>query len=165
LKPSTQFDPAAGYLYGRFALTHKPKHSLFKMGLILSGPEDAEVRIELRSRDAKVFAVKPGMYSINKIVLASDDNETMEEIVIPPGRLKPFMVEPGKSYYLGDLYCRVYVSNVIREFVEYTFEVHSFQNSYDETTATLKSRFPALAHMENVDVIGLLPQEPLARDR
>jgi hypothetical protein len=155
LRSPSEFNPAASYLYGRFQTENSgPVRHTF-MGLIIeNGGKKIVIGLEPDKHRPKMFAVKPGRYTIKGILCG--DNQLDIQL---GAQSREFLVEPGKAYYIGEVQGQT-VSMFDQAFYhmdQYKVgcELGDIQSAYHETTAALKERFPPLARMETVDVTQL----------
>lgn len=156
LKTSARAAPEAGYIYGRFKQTYNAAGPNLTVGLILQSSEEDVLRIRLRAGETLVFAVKPGTYTLKETGIGQDTVARLAEI--PTKDVRSFSIEPGKAHYIGDFTAQTSVvsSGYSAGYTSWTISwwIHVGENSYEETTAVLKKRFPALASLETVDVSG-----------
>ncbi|WP_375768522.1 hypothetical protein NR798_43725 [Archangium gephyra] len=156
LRRNAQVDSEAGYIYGRFDYSiWEPGYYVHGMGLVLAS-DDNQLRIQFLDRDARVYAVKPGTYSIKQTVCSDVDGGI---IGWSPGwsakEVQSFRVEPGKAYYIGDFHGQT------RGDGRYcAWRIDDFENNYEETTAAFQKRYPSLKGLETQDVSGSLLTMP-----
>jgi hypothetical protein len=118
------------------------------MGLALSGPQEYAIQFETKN-DLVVLAVPSGSYSINKLVFATYDYVKAGEKPVPRSRLSsPFVVEPGKAYYIGDYVAESNGGAVGGGMVNQSWRLSSIRDAYEESTSDLKSKFPLLKGLD-----------------
>lgn len=161
VKRTETADPTVGYVYGRFNLT--PVSSLnARIGLVVQEEQTGETYTILFHRARKspvaVTAMKPGVYTLTKFSFAKKDlfvmgTELRDSVITDQRLAKPFRVEPGKAYYIGDF--------VGQSSVEYGYSIHTFhwkirsiRNNYEDSTEELKGKYPNLKDVETISVIG-----------
>lgn len=148
LSPSAAPDSSTGYIYGRFTLKDVSRGiGHLRMGLAISGPQEYTIQFETKN-DLVVLAVPSGSYSINKLVFATYDYAKAGEKPIPGSRLRsPFIVEPGKAYYIGDYLAEsggAAGGGVLNQF----WRLSSIRDAYEESTSQFKSKFPLLQGLQ-----------------
>ncbi|MFE8600318.1 hypothetical protein [Archangium violaceum] len=158
LRRNAQVDSEAGYIYGRFDYSSsgmKPGYYVPGMGLVLASDDD-ELRIQFLDRDARVYAVKPGTYSIKQTVCSNPDGDIIGR---SPGssakEVQSFRVEPGKAYYIGDFHGQTRGDGLAG-----SCWIDDFENNYEEATAAFQKRYPSLKGLETQDVSGSLLTMP-----
>lgn len=137
-----------GYIYGRFTLKDVTTgFGHLRMGLGLSGPHEYTIQFETEN-DLVVIAVPSGSYSISKLVFATYDYAKAGEKPILDSRLaSPFIVEPGKAYYIGDYVAEsggTYKGGTTTQ----SWRLSSIRDAYEDSTSHLKSKFPLLQGLE-----------------
>ncbi|HEX8818308.1 MAG TPA: hypothetical protein VF794_00150 [Archangium sp.] len=153
IKTSARAEPEVGYIYGRFKQTYNDAAPSLTVGLILqSSSEDDALRIRLRAGQTLVFAVKPGTYTLKQTGIG-ESTYIGRLAELPAKDVRSFSIEPGKAHYIGDFTAR---TRAVRGYESWNISwwIHVGENSYEETTARMRKRFPALAGLETVDVSG-----------
>lgn len=154
----TTFSPTIGkdakpeigkaYVFGRFALQASQ-----------SGPGYLRIGVELQEKtngrgytmqfdqsgDPSLVEVKPGTYSLTEFVFAYWTYESAGSRPVSDVRLtKPFVVEPGKAYYLGD-----YVGHSdASRFGVAAWRISSVRDRFASTTDEVREKYPGLRDIE-----------------
>lgn len=162
LRRNAQVDSEAGYIYGRFDYGGwgvKPGYYVSGMGLVLASDDD-ELRIQFLDRDARVYAVKPGTYSIKQTVCSNVDGDIIGRSPERSAKeVQSFRVEPGKAYYIGDFHGQTRFEPGGRS-LKFSWWIDDFENNYEEATAAFQKRYPSLKGLETQDVSGSLLTMP-----
>jgi len=154
--PSSTTD--VGYIYGRFtAVDPSPEFygPPLRMGLVVSSSEHPEsVTIEfVNSGSISVFAVKPGTYSLQRVVFAGQRVASTGVKETPASNAPTFRVEAGKAYYLGDFRGRVWGTFTSKEQDRLKALLDDVVSNHQKTTTDLRRAFPALENVETVQAL------------
>jgi hypothetical protein len=154
--PRVTIDADHGYIYGRFVLTI-PESSAF-------GPELAKIALIVAEKDTEaphavpfqsslrvsVIAVDPGAFKLSKLVQMGALRETLREETVTGGNLtKAFNVEPGKAYYIGDIYAEGSRRSLVSKI---DLRLARVMDEYEQATAELKKSFPSFEKMPTTSV-------------
>jgi len=151
LLPETKADPESAYLYGNFYLDFNVNStSHLRMGAVFEAVDASKkYSIEFeRSQTLVAVAVEPGNYVLTKMVFATWDYELSGEEPFTDGPLaRPFLVEPGKAYYLADFAGFAYTTSTGTS-VKQSWRLKSVKDNYGKTTAEFHETYPGLRQLE-----------------
>ncbi len=148
LAPNEALDAKSGYIYGRFILIDRNnKFGHLRMAVGLQSTKEYAIQFD-REQPVSVIRVAPGTYNISKLIFATYDyTKTGEKPITEPKLTKPFTVEAGKAYYIGDYVGEVDVQQNGLE-VTSMWDLTSIRDFYEGTTTEFRALFPLLQDLE-----------------
>ncbi|MBN8444175.1 MAG: hypothetical protein J0M22_01725 [Gammaproteobacteria bacterium] len=141
-------DAKSGYIYGRFSLVDRSSGmGHLRMAVGLQSTKEYSIQFD-KEQPVSVIRVAPGTYNISKLIFATYDYiPTGEEPITEPKLTKPFTVEAGKAYYIGDYVGEVDIQQNGFE-VTKLWNLNSIRDFYEGTTTEFRALFPLLQDLE-----------------
>jgi hypothetical protein len=167
IRSDATLKPDRAYLYGRFFMKAEAQYGSVagkqSMGLVIRCENGSSYNFgSIDKRDVQVLEVRPGRCWLTEAILADQNGMVRKLLKAERSMQRPLDFKAGRAHYLGDYFSRGDFSTRPGVFVHYLlwqWAMDPADDRYDETTAEMKSAFPALASLPTIDT-RLIPAAP-----